>query len=188
MKIIVAVEKNWGIGYENKLLFAVREDMLHFAVRTTGKTVIMGGNTLRSLPGSAPLKNRFNIVLSRKLADSEISAFKAAGYDIEVARCINELPSLLDKRDADKDGVYIIGGAEVYNELLPFSSEAVVTKFDAAVKADAFFPNLDALGGWTLYSESPAYEAVDGVSGKTVKYSFCTYINERLETMRAINV
>ena len=65
MNIIVAVDKNWGIGYENKLLTSIPEDMKFFRETTTGKVVVMGRKTLESFPNGLPLKNRTNIVLTR---------------------------------------------------------------------------------------------------------------------------
>ena len=65
MKLIVNVSKNWGIGKDNGLLFHISKDMKFFKEHTTGNTIIMGRKTLESLPGSKPLPNRTNIVLTR---------------------------------------------------------------------------------------------------------------------------
>ena len=63
MKAIVVVDKNWGIGKNNDLLFRLPADMKHFRETTSGKVVVMGSNTLLSFPEGKPLKNRTNIVL-----------------------------------------------------------------------------------------------------------------------------
>ena len=63
MKAIVAVDKNWGIGKKNDLLFSLPADMAYFRQNTSGKVVVMGSNTLKSFPNGKPLKNRTNIVL-----------------------------------------------------------------------------------------------------------------------------
>ena len=65
MNLIVAVDKNWAIGKENKLLVSIPADMKFFRQETTGKVVVMGRKTLESFPGGLPLKNRTNIVLTR---------------------------------------------------------------------------------------------------------------------------
>ena len=65
MKIIVAADKNWGIGKANKLLVSIPADMKMFRQETTGKVCVMGRKTLESFPGGLPLKNRTNIVLTR---------------------------------------------------------------------------------------------------------------------------
>ena len=66
MNLIAAVDKNWAIGYGNKLLVSIPQDMKFFRETTSGKVVVMGRKTLESFPGGMPLKNRINIVLTRK--------------------------------------------------------------------------------------------------------------------------
>ena len=64
MNLIAAVDKNWAIGLNNKLLVSIPEDMKFFRKTTTGKVVVMGRKTLESFPNGLPLKNRVNIVLT----------------------------------------------------------------------------------------------------------------------------
>ena len=64
MKLIVAVDKNWGIGKDNKLLVSIPADMKMFRQETTGKVVVLGRKTLATFPGGLPLKNRTNIILT----------------------------------------------------------------------------------------------------------------------------
>ena len=66
MNLIVAVDENWAIGYNNELLVSIPDDMKFFRKTTTGKVVIMGRKTLESFPGGRPLKNRVNIVITKK--------------------------------------------------------------------------------------------------------------------------
>ena len=89
MKAIVAVDKKWGIGKNNDLLFSLPEDMKFFREKTSGKTVCMGYNTLLSFPGSKPLKNRVNIVLAPdgvkmiiKIKDKTVEVEKSATFDL----------------------------------------------------------------------------------------------------------
>ena len=138
MKIIVAVDKKWGIGKDNGLLFSIPEDMKFFRTTTLGKVVVMGANTLRSFPGENPLKNRTNIVLSSTIKRNDCIT-------------INSLDKLKEELlKYPQDDVYIIGGARFYQTMLPFVSEALVTKVDADGDADVFFPDLDAIDGWEL--------------------------------------
>lgn len=65
MNLIVAVDRNWGIGKDNKLLVSIPADMKFFRTTTTGKVVILGRKTLETFPNGLPLKNRVNIVLTR---------------------------------------------------------------------------------------------------------------------------
>lgn len=136
MTAIVCVDKNWAIGRENRLLFRISADLKHFRALTTGKTVVMGKNTLLSLPGAKPLPDRRNLVVSTTMAPRE---------GVEVARSVGEAAAL-----AGEDAV-LMGGAQLYRALLPHCERVLVTQVDAAAEgADAFFPNLDAAPDWTV--------------------------------------
>lgn len=136
MTAIVCVDKNWAIGRDNALLFHISADLKHFRALTTGKTVVMGKNTLLSLPGGRPLPDRRNLVVSTTMAPRE---------GVEVARSIEEAAAL-----AGEDAV-LMGGAQLYRALLPRCERVLVTQVDAAAEgADAFFPNLDAAPDWTV--------------------------------------
>ena len=163
MKAIVAVDKNWGIGKNNDLLFSIPEDMKFFRKTTLNKIVVMGGNTLRSFPGGNPLKNRTNIVLSRKIERDDCTVVKS--YD--------QLFSVL--KNYPQDEIFIIGGASVYKEMLSFCSEIFVTKVDAVGNADVFFENLDNIDGWCL-SES-SQEIVD--NGYKLKFTIYKNLNPK---------
>lgn len=142
MKLVVAVDKNWGIGYKGELLARVRADLRYFQSITKGNTVILGSKTLATFPGGRVLKDRTNIVLSRK-----------DGYAPEGAIVVSSIDSLLKELESyDTDKVFVIGGATVYEQLLPYCDTAYVTKFEKNFESDAFFPNLDASPDWELLS------------------------------------
>ena len=65
MKAILSADRNWGIGYQNRLLVSIPSDMKFFRQTTTGKVVVMGRKTLESFPNGLPLKNRTNVVLTK---------------------------------------------------------------------------------------------------------------------------
>ena len=111
------MDKNWAIGRENRLLFRISADLKHFRALTTGKTVVMGKNTLLSLPGGRPLPNRRNLVVSTTMAPRE---------GVEIARSIEEAAAL-----AGEDAV-LMGGAQLYRALLPRCERVLVTQVDAA--------------------------------------------------------
>lgn len=163
MKAIVAVDKNWGIGKNNDLLFSIPLDMKYFREKTLGKVVVMGSNTLRSFPNGNPLKNRTNVVLSSKLERD----------DCTVAKNLEQLKEELKKYP--KDDVFIIGGASVYKTMLPYCSEVLVTKVDDDGKADVFFENLDRLREWSMSFEGEPIET----NGKTIK--FTVYSNSEIK-------
>lgn len=159
MKAIVAVDKKWGIGRDNDLLFSIPEDMKFFRQTTKDKVVIMGSNTLKSFPNGNPLKNRINIVLSTKLKRD----------DCVVVDSIEQLAKEIKKYP--KDDVFLIGGAMLYKTLLPYCTEALVTKVDADGGAQVFFENLDLLDGWVMEKES------DELESNGYKIKFTTYKN-----------
>ena len=106
ISIIVAIARNHGIGFENKLLYWLPNDLKRFKALTTGHTIIMGRKTFESLPKGA-LPNRRNIVLSRR----EGAVF--AGAECFPALEIRFIP--LQKK---KEEIFIIGGASLYKEAM----------------------------------------------------------------------
>ena len=126
ISIIAAVARNRAIGYENKLIYWLPNDLKRFKTLTTGHTIIMGRNTFLSLPKGA-LPNRRNIVLTRSQ-----KAFP--GCDVYTS-----LEEALAHCDKDED-VYIIGGASVYRQALPLADRLCLTEInDTPEKADTFF-------------------------------------------------
>ena len=133
IRAILHADRKWGIGKNNSLLFSLPRDMKFFRETTSGKTVVMGGNTLRSFPGGKPLKNRTNIVLSATQVRD----------DCIVVRTLDELKAEMKRRAEAGEDIYVIGGGSVYRALLPHCREVLVTKVDADGGADVFFPDLD---------------------------------------------
>lgn len=154
MIAIVCVDKNWGIGLENSLLFHISADLRRFRALTTGKTVVMGKNTLLSLPNAKPLPNRRNLVVSTTLAPRE---------GIELARSAEEAAAR-----AGEDAV-LIGGAQLYRAMLPYCTQVRVTQVDDVREADAFFPDLDADGAWRA-AEVGAWQEENGLRFRYIDY------------------
>ena len=127
ISIIAAVAKNRAIGYQNKLIYWLPNDLKRFKTLTTGHTIIMGRNTFLSLPKGA-LPNRRNIVLSRSQ-----KAFH--GCDVYTS-----LEEALKHCTPDED-IYIIGGASVYRQALKLADRLCLTEIDdTPANADTFFP------------------------------------------------
>ena len=146
MNIIVAVDKKWGIGNKGKLLVSIPRDKKLFREETTGKVIIMGHNTLLSLPGSQPLAGRKNIVLSR---DKSLS--------IKGATVLNSVDACMDylrKNNIKDSDVFVIGGESVYNDFLPYCDVAHITYIDYEYEADRHFLNLDISNEWSLVLET----------------------------------
>lgn len=155
IKAIVHVDKEWGIGKGNDMMFSLPKDMKFFRETTMGHTVVMGGNTLRSFPGQKPLKNRVNIVLSRGQVRD----------DCVIVRSYDELKTAM--KDRENEEIYVIGGGEVYKALLPYCHEVLVTKVDAVGGAEVFFPNLDMHPDFICVDEG---EPIDD-NGLTIRFT-----------------
>lgn len=159
MNLIFSADDNWGIGKDNKLLFRAKGDMRRFREMTTGKVVVMGRKTLESLPGSQPLPNRENIVLT---TDKSFAPKGAA-----VCHSTEEL--LEHVKPYDSGDLYVIGGEQLYKGLLPYCDTAYVTRFFAVAEADRFMPDFDKLNGWSVAEKSGIFEE------NGLNYQFITY-------------
>ncbi len=135
---------NWAIGYKNKLLVSIPDDMKFFRQTTTGKVVVMGRKTLESFPNGQPLKNRVNIVLTSD-----------KNYKVKDAIVVHDLDELHKELEQyNSEDVYVIGGESIYRQLLDECDVAHITKIDYAYDADAYFPNLDEKEEWQITEDS----------------------------------
>ena len=160
MKVIVAVDLNWGIGYRGNLLQRIPEDMKCFKQMTLGKVVIMGRETFESLPGKEPLKDRINIVLSKNQDFNK--------KEVTICRSLKELFNELEKYDPED--VFVIGGESVYSQLLTYCTEAYVTKIENQYVADKYFIDIDKIKAWKLISTS------NQQTHETINYKFAKYV------------
>jgi dihydrofolate reductase len=155
MKAIVIVDNNWGIGNGGKLLAHLPGDLAYFKKNTLNKIVVMGRKTLESLPGSKPLTDRYNFVLShdpeylekhREQMKEFFQGNSSEAPKVDLAESIDVLQWKLQKFIEDKNKpktIFVIGGASVYKQLMKFIDVCFVTKIDASFDADVYFPNLD---------------------------------------------
>lgn len=152
MNLISSADLDWGIGYQNELLFRTRQDMQHVKELTTGNVIVMGRNTFFSLPGQKPLPNRINVVLS------ETDDF---GRD-DIVVCEN-IPALLAHlAQYDPASIFVFGGQSVYAQLLPYCNTAYITQYDTRRQHDAVLPRFSELPEWTL-AERSAQKSEDGL-------------------------
>lgn len=142
VSIIVAVAKNNAIGYGNKLIYWLPDDLKRFKALTTGHTIVMGRKTFESLPKGA-LPNRRNIVLSHD------PQFQASGTET-----FHSLADALAHCEPEEE-IFIIGGESVYKEAIGLASKLYVTTIeDTPAQADAFFPEIDT-DKWELAQSIP---------------------------------
>ena len=164
MNAIAAVSLDWGIGKGNDLLFHIGEDMKRFRALTTGGTVVMGRKTLDAMPGGKPLPRRRNIVLTRQ------RDFVREG--VETAASVEEVLSLISGEDPEK--VWVIGGGEVYRQLLPHCRLGYLTRVYARPGSGGFFPDLDTQPQWQVLRSGAI------VSDGVLDYQFIEYINRQV--------
>ena len=162
MKLIAAVDSKWAIGYKDKLLVHIPEDMKNFRNLTMGNVVVLGRKTLAGFPNGLPLAGRTNIILSTR------EDFTAK--DAIIAHSKEELFEIL--KQYDSDSIYVIGGGSVYELLEPYCDEAIITKIDYSYQADTYFPNLDKKENWKITDTSEERTCF------SIEYHFLTYNNE----------
>ena len=137
--VIVAVANNNVIGAGNTIPWYCPADLQYFKRTTLGSPVLMGRKTYQSLKVQ-PLPGRRNIIVTRD------EGFKADGCDVVASIDQGlELACLQEK-------VFVIGGAEIYQQLLAKADELYITYVDASVEGDHYFPELNS-NDWVLMSE-----------------------------------
>ncbi|MBM7613699.1 dihydrofolate reductase [Alkaliphilus hydrothermalis] len=129
ISLIVAVDKNMGIGKDNKLLAHIKPDLQYFKGITDGAVVVMGYNTYMSLP-IRPLPNRKNIVITRK----EIA--------LEGATVSHSFDELIEWAQAQQEEIFICGGASIYQQAMPYADRLYITHIFKSFEADTFFPSI----------------------------------------------
>jgi dihydrofolate reductase len=166
MNLIAAVDKNWAIGLNNRLLVSILDDKKFFREVTTDKIVVMGRKTLESFPGGLPLKNRINIVLTTDRS-----------YYVKGAILVHSLDELLNRlKSVPSRDIYVIGGESVYRQLIDFCDVAHITKINYEYEADAYFPNLDKQADWEITADSEEQTYFD------LEYYFYKYEKKRSES------
>ena len=156
ISLIAAIGKNNELGKDNQLVFHIKEDMRFFRETTTGHPILMGRKTFESI--GRPLPNRINYVITRHpegLPDG-----------VEPVR---DLRQFLESWQDSKEELFVIGGAMVYFESLPYAKHLYLTEVDATVSdADTFFPNFDK----SLYTKT----LIKKGSENDLVYSIIKYI------------
>ncbi|AJY77049.1 dihydrofolate reductase [Paenibacillus beijingensis] len=140
--LIAAMDRNRAIGTNNGLPWRLPADMKYFIRQTTGKTVLMGRKTFQSF-GEKPLKDRRNVILTR-----------SADYRPEGAETVSSIEEALGRYAGDGE-LMVIGGEDIYRQLLPYADRVLLTEIDEAFGGtDAYFPELDERE-WKLDASVP---------------------------------
>lgn len=148
--LIAAMDKNRGIGIDNKLPWQIPEDLQHFKKTTSGKAVLMGRKTFSSI--GRPLPNRHNMVLTRNPSwgHATVTHLSSVEDALKYAQTF-PIPEL-----------FVIGGEEIYRQFLPHAQNMILTEIDSEFNCDAFFPEFDR----NLWSE------VDRITHQLPQYPF----------------
>jgi dihydrofolate reductase len=155
ISIIVAVDKNNGIGRNGDQLAYISGDLKRFKALTTGHAIIMGRKTFEALPKGA-LPNRRNVVITRR------KDYKPEGCDV-----YNSIEDAL-KSSSGNEELFVIGGGEIYKAFLPYADKIYFTLIDHEFDGvDTFFPGIDK-SDWKVLEEEGSF--TDEKSGLSYKY------------------
>lgn len=165
MKLILAVDENWGIGMDNEMLFHIKKDLKHFKDTTYGNIVIMGRNTYESIGQALP--GRENIILTRN-----------PDYEVDNAQIFNNPDDILKYIKDSKKEAFVIGGAEIVDIFLPYIDEAIITKIKAKKDADTYLHNFDQDKDFELVSESQNYKE-NGIHFSYVNYRRIRWVKQK---------
>lgn len=162
LSIIVAVAQNNAIGKDNDLLWHISDDLKRFKALTSGHTVIMGRNTWNSLP-RRPLPRRRNIVLTHDTSFADEGA--------EVAHSVSQVLQMVK----GEEECFIMGGAAVYRQFLPFAQRIYMTWVWQDFDADVFFPVIDKSVFHEISATDRYFDEASGLS-----FSYAEYVRNPL--------
>ena len=162
LSIIVAKAKNNIIGKENKLIWHLPDDLKHFKDLTTGHTIIMGRKTFESLGRVLP--NRKHIVFSQN------PDFKVNDENVEIVHSMLQIQEYIENEQEN----FVIGGAMIYNLLMPYVSKMYVTQIEKDFEGDAFFPRIDE----NIWEEISREKGIKNEENN-LDYEYITYIRKK---------
>lgn len=163
MNAIVAVDNHWAIGNKGSLLVRIPMDQKAFRDTTMSKVVVLGRKTLATFPNGLPLQGRTNIVMSRN-----------PNFKVKGAVVVHSKEELFEElQQYDSNDIFVIGGSDIYDMLIPYCKTAYVTRIDYRYAADSFFPNLEEMQEWSLIEEGEENTYFD------LEFTFCKYENSQ---------
>ncbi len=154
LTIVVAVDKQNGIGVNNQLPWHLPEDLAHFKRITSGHPILMGRKTFESI--GRPLPNRRNIVITRNASWQHDGVERAGSVEQAIALC-------------GSDPAFVIGGAQIFAESLPLVERLIVTEIDGTFNCDTFLPPIDP-AQWVQVSREALHSDKSGLDFAIVIY------------------
>ncbi|MEG2353462.1 MAG: dihydrofolate reductase [Clostridium sp.] len=155
ISIIAAIGENLVIGKDDSLLWNLPEDLKRFKELTSYKIIIMGRKTFESLPGILP--NRYHIVITRDVD------YKVENNSVKVVNSIGQLIPYIE----DEFENFVIGGGEIYKELIPYASKLYITRVHKEYIGDTYFPRYES-SKWEIVKSERGIVDKDN----TVPYEF----------------
>ena len=162
LSLIVAIAKNNVIGKDNKLIWHISEDLKRFKSITSGNTMLMGRKTFESLPGILP--NRKHVIITR---DDKYAV------DSDQVDIISDLDSFIKNHENSEEEIFVIGGAEIYKQLLPHCKKLYLTKVYESFEGDTHFPEIDFSKYDIEYSSDKMIDEKNGLT-----YSFINLVRK----------
>lgn len=156
LSIIVAKAKNNVIGKNNEIIWKLPTDMKRFKDLTTGHVIIMGRKTFESIGRVLP--NRKHIIFSQN------PDFKVEDENVEIVHSMLQIQQYIE----DENENFVIGGAMIYNLLMPYVNKMYITQIDKEFEGDAFFPRVD-IEKWEEIERLPQ------INENGINYEFITY-------------
>lgn len=157
LSIIAAIAKNNVIGKDNKLIWHISEDLKRFKEKTLNHPIIMGRKTFESLPKLLPERHHFVLTNNKN--------YLINNQNVTIVHSIEELLKITDN-DLE---YFIIGGAKIYEEFLPFCNKLYITHIDKEYDGDAYFPIIDE-NKWTIVDPEPYHLTKEGIFIKYTNY------------------
>ena len=158
LSIIVAKAKNNTIGKENKLLWQIQDDLRRFKELTMNHNIIMGRKTFEALGTILP--NRKHIIFSQN------PDFKIENENVEIVHSMLQIQQYIE----DEEESFVIGGAMIYNLLMPYVKKMYVTEIDKDFEGDTFFPRINT----EIWKEVKREEGPED-SKNNFKYEYVIY-------------
>lgn len=165
MKVILAVDENWGIGKDKQMLFHIKKDLKHFKDTTMGNIIIMGRYTYESIGQALP--GRENIVLTRN-----------PDYVAKNVKIFNKPDDILNYVKKSNKEIFVIGGQEIVDIFLPYIDEAIITKIKAKKDSDTYLHNFDLDENFELVGQSQDLEE-NGIHFSYVTYRRILWVRQK---------
>ncbi|MBE6062815.1 MAG: dihydrofolate reductase [Clostridium butyricum] len=157
LSLIVAIADNNVIGKNNKLIWHIPEDLKRFKTITSGHKMLMGRKTFESLPDVLP--NREHIIITRN---------KNFSINSDKVSIIHNLNNFINKYENSDEEIFVIGGAEIYKELLPFCKKIYLTRIYNSFDGDTFFPEINIKNYTVVYESEKFTDKKSNISYKFI--------------------